>query len=416
MRQVLILAALAAPALAQPHAQDAGAPKPAPLDWATLEAPYLTDQTQVTSRAHFVKAGESYFSPDGSWVIFQAVAVPESGAEVDPFYAMYVAPCTLGDLPSFGAAVRVSPAGSANTCGWFHPKHPEIVLLGSTLGRPADEQKSGFQVGTRKYVWMFPSEMEVCSRIVPELAASRGVKVDGANELKPMFSRPNYDAECSYSPDGRYVLYSHVEDRPKDLAADAPYKPDANIYVYDTQKQTHTLLVGAKGYDGGPFWSPDGKRICFRSDRKGNDLLQIYMADVKFNGSGEPEGIEFEYSLTENEHVNWCPFFHPSGEYLVYASSEAGHDNYEVFALDLDPAKLAAARESGSAAVTGLRRARVTHASGADVLPAFTADGQFMIWTSQRGPAIEGEPKPSSQLWIARVNGSPFRGGAELQP
>jgi hypothetical protein len=39
-----------------------------------------------------------------------------------------------------------------------------------------------------------------------------------------------------------------------------------------------------------------------------------------------------------------------------------------------------------------------------------------MIWTSQRGPAVEGEMKPSSQLWIARVNGSPFAAGPELKP
>jgi hypothetical protein len=412
----LSLLLLAAPALAQHQPVDPNAPKPPPLEWGKLETPFLSGHTQVTSRAHFVKAGESYFSVDGKWVVFQATAVPEKGAEVDPFYAMYVAPCDLADVPSLGAPIRISPALSANTCGWFHPKHPELVLLGSTIGRPADEQKSGFQVGTRRYVWMFPAEMEVCERVVPEIAASRGVEVPADTTIKPVFTLPNYDAECSYSPDGRYVLYAHVEDRPKDLAPDAPHKPDANIYVYDTQKKTHTLIVGEKGYDGGPFWSPDGKRICYRSDRKGDDLLQIFMADIKFNDAGEPVGIAHEYALTENEHVNWCPFFHPSGEYLVYATSESGHDNYEVYAMELDSARLAEARASGSASVKGLRRARVTHATGADVLPAFTSDGKYMIWTSQRGPAVEGEMKPSSQLWIARVNGSPFAAGPELKP
>jgi Tol biopolymer transport system component len=100
----------------------------------------------------------------------------------------------------------------------------------------------------------------------------------------------------------------------------------------------------------------------------------------------------------------------------VYATSESGHDNYEVYAMELDSARLAEARASGAASVKGLRRARVTHATGADVLPAFTSDGKYMIWTSQRGPAVEGEMKPSSQLWIARVNGSPFAAGPELKP
>ena len=36
-------------------------------------------------------------------------------------------------------------------------------------------------------------------------------------------------------------------------------------------------ITDAPGYDGGPFFSPDGKRIIYRSDRKENDLLQIFV-------------------------------------------------------------------------------------------------------------------------------------------
>ena len=384
-------------------------------DWKTREAPYLTDHSQVTSRGQFMKAGESYFSADGKWVVFQAIEVPKQGADADPFYAMFIARCTLDESSTLGLAMRISPENSANTCGWFHPTQPQRVLFGSTVTRPQDDQKSGFQVGSRRYVWQFPSEMEVCETTVQAVAIERGehqaTQVDPI--VKPVFSLPNYDAECSFSPDGRYILYAHVEDRPKDLPADVPHKPDANLYIFDTVKQTHTLIVEAKGYDGGPFYSPDGKSICYRSDRRGDDLLQIFMADIKFNDAGEPVGLDREYQLTDNAHVNWCPFFHPSGEYLVYATSEVGHDNYEVFALELNRAKLAASASKvargDTVKVTGLKSARVTSAKGADVLPAFSADGKFMIWTSQRGPKVEGEAKSSSQLWIARVNGSPFK-------
>ena len=41
-------------------------------------------------------------------------------------------------------------------------------------------------------------------------------------------------------------------------------------------------------------------------------------------------------------------------------------------------------------------------------LPAFNTDGSRVIWTSQRGPKIDGEMKPSSQLWIADWKGDPF--------
>ena len=41
----------------------------------------------------------------------------------------------------------------------------------------------------------------------------------------PLFTRPNYDAECSYDKTGRFILYAHIEDAPKpaaDASKDAP--------------------------------------------------------------------------------------------------------------------------------------------------------------------------------------------------
>jgi hypothetical protein len=55
---------------------------------------------------------------------------------------------------------------------------------------------------------------------------------------------------------------------------------------------------------------------------------------------------------------------------------------------------------------------RVTFAGGADVLPVFSRDGRWMMWTAQRGEMIVGETRPSSQLWMARWNADPFAGDA----
>lgn len=415
MHKALILPlAIASAALAQEPA----APKAEPLDWKTLEAPTLTHHVQLTSRDKFVKAGEAYFSPDGNWIIFQAVAVPEEGKEADPFYAMYVAKLKrdrfTDEITGIDKAIRVSPEGSANTCGWFHPTQPGGVLFGSTIVRPADEQKSGFQVGTRSYKWMFPAEMEVVRTTVPEVfsdmtdasmrkPAKPGTTHDtppmppGAGEVTPVFSRPNYDAECSYSADGRFILYTHLNDtKPGE-------KNDADIWVYDTKTQQQHVIVKAPGYDGGPFFSPDGKSICYRSDRKGDDLLQLFVADLKFDKEGVPVGIEHEYQLTDNQSVNWAPFWHPSGKFLVYGTSEVSHQNYEVFAIKVDLPAL----RSGTKP-TDMPRKRITQADGADILPVFSADGKLMMWTSQRGPKAENEEKPSSQLWLAQWKGDPF--------
>lgn len=390
----------------QQPAGEGHAPAPAaktPLDWKSLEAPTLTDHVQLTSRDQFVKAGEAYFDPTGTWIIFQAVPVPAGGKVPDPFYSMYVAKLKkdmAGRITGLDKPILVSNPGSANTCGWFHPTMPHKILFGSTIEPPSTDQRSGFQVRDRKYVWMFPQETEIVERSVLEIFKDMHPDAPpvswapDATTTKPIFSRPDYDAECSYSRDGRFILYAHVrEDRKTDGRA------DADIWAYDTQTKKQQVLVQADGYDGGPFWAPDGRRICYRSDRKGNDLLQLFVADVKFDSEGVPVGIEHEYRITENEGVNWAPFWDITGSYLIYGTSEISHANYEVFAVDARAEKL----RSG-ATPSDLKRFRITQADGADVLPVFSPDGRYMMWTAQRGPMIEGEQKPSSQLWVAQWN------------
>jgi hypothetical protein len=130
-------------------------------------------------------------------------------------------------------------------------------------------------------------------------------------------------------------------------------------------------------------------------------LLQLFVADLKFDSQGSgniPVGIEREYQVTNNEHVNWAPYWHPSGQFLIYGTSEMGHTNYEVFAVEV-PQSGAAARPVGA-----LSHRRITYANGADVLPVFSDDGNYMMWTAQRGPMVESETKPSSQVWVARFN------------
>lgn len=393
-----------APALAQSEPMPAAAPQALTPAWAEAEAPTLTRHAQLTFPEQFAKAGEAYFSPDANWIIFQAVPVPEEGQEASPYYSMYVAR-TVRDaddnITALAPPILISAPGSSNTCGYFHPNEPWRVIFGSTLVPPSGEATGGYQRGTSRYRWAFPDEMEVVWRVVPEVffdgRQRDSVTTDWAEAdtvARPLFTRPGYDAECAFSADGRHVVYANVN----------PETQDSDLYVYDMLTRIHRPLVVAEGYDGGPFFSPDGAMICYRSDRRGDDLLQIYIGILSYDDTGAILGVRAERAVTDNRHVNWAPYWHPWQNYLVYATSEIGHNNYEVFATQVPVGILENTKPAD------LKRRRLTHSSGFDGLPVFSVDGKFMMWTSQRGPMRAHEQRPSSQIWIARVDdASPLR-------
>ncbi len=357
-------------------------------EWQSDAEPMLSNHAQLTSASMFVKAGEAYFSPKMDWIVFQAIPVPAEGGEPDEHYSMYAAPLKLGsggEAASIGEPVLLSAPGSANTCGWFHPTEAGVVLFGSTLAPPSEDNVPGYQRDKSSYSWAFPTEMEIVS-------ASIGSKLPP----KPIFEQPGYTAEGSWSSDGRFILYANVDDARSEQLG----RGDADLWVYDRETKVRTPLVTAVGYDGGPFFGPGDKWICYRSDRKGDDLLQLFAAELAYDDTGAITGIQREVVLSDNGDVNWAPFWHPSGEALLYTSSAHGHFNYEVLAVEFDPDKAAGE----------LKQARVTEAAGFDGLSVFSPDGKWMMWTSQRG---EGG---SSQIWIGRFNTPVLRGRLMPEP
>jgi hypothetical protein len=374
----LLLTALAVGLLAPPaHAQPGGATgHGGPAD-ASAEAGGLENHRQLTFGDRFYKAGEAYFSPDATRIIFQAIETPAPGEEPLEYYGMYVGRVRRdanGSIAGLQDIVRLSPEGSANTCGWFPPDDDSVVLFGSTIVPPTATAPPGYDRRTGRYKWMFPPEMRI---VRCDLRARAG----SPSSLETIAGDgPAYCAEGAVSPDGRHLVYCSLE------------SGDGDLFIKDLESGRTARVVAHPGYDGGPFFSPDGKRICYRSDRHGNHRLQLFVADLSFDASGAVTGIEREYQLTDNDHVNWAPFWHPGGRHLVYATSEVGHRNYEVFIIDADPGN--ASGSSGSIKY-GTRKRRVTHTDRADVLPVFSPDGRTMLWTSQRGE--DGR----SQLWIA---------------
>lgn len=194
--------------------------------------------------------------------------------------------------------------------------------------------------------------------------------VKGTNLAQhPLTNNDAYDAECAYSPDGKWIVFT--SDR----------TGDAELYVSRPNGGTDlSQLTHAKGYDGGAFFSPNGKRLVYRSDRVGNDLLQIYVADLVRPVPGKPLKLIRERQLTRDGNVNWGPYWHPDGKHIIYATSAHGHQNYELYLMRSD----------------GSRKTRVTFTEGFDGLPVFSPDGKYLMWSSKRAP------DKTTQVFIAR--------------
>ncbi len=322
----------------------------------------------LTDPTVFLKAGESYFDPSMKRIIFQAIEHPEEGRDPDNDYGMYLGYLTFnanGKISGLKNVTRLSNEGSANTCGWFHPKNNSLVMYATTTTPLVDSDIPGYQRGSGRYRWAFPPKMNIISQDLKNNTVEQLVTDD-----------EHYLAEGSWSPDARHVVYCSLA------------SGSGDIYITDVKTEKNTLIVGDDGYDGGPFFSPDGKRIVYRSDRRGNDLLQLYVAELSFDEDGSIVGIKKEYQLTDNEHVNWGPFWHPNNRFLIYATSEVGHRNYELFVCDADSGVTDGTTRYGT------RRRRITHAEGFDGLPAFNASGKWLMWTSKRKTG-------TSQLWVA---------------
>ena len=90
------------------------------------EARLLSNVRQLTFEG--LRAGEGYFSADGTKLIFQSERMAEN-----PWYQIYLMDLETGDVN------RVSPGPGKTTCSWIHPEG-ERVLFASTHDDPESEK------------------------------------------------------------------------------------------------------------------------------------------------------------------------------------------------------------------------------------------------------------------------------------
>jgi len=345
------------------------------------ESDFLSRVRRLTFEG--ARAGEGYFSPDGSRMVFQS-----EREEGNPFYQIYEMDMDTGETR------LVSPGHGKTTCAFIRPGSGD-VLFGSTHHDPKslDLQREELELRAsgqeRRYAWDYDPQMEIWAE-----QAETG-------ELVRLTDVPGYDAEGSYSPDGEWIVFSSMRDAYERRLSDEEKRileinPAyfGEIYIMRADGSEQQRLTDVAGYDGGPFFFPDGSRIIWRRFDADGLLADIW--SMKTDGTDQRQ-------LTDFGAMSWAPYVNPTGDYVLFASNKLGFSNFEVYMVDVE----------------GLREpVRITYTDGFDGLPVPTPDGESMVWTSSRGGDGKG------QLWTGRWNhqnaldalaASPARQAASLE-
>ena len=346
---------------------------------AAEEARFISNPRQLIYEGK--RSGEGYFSKDGKMLIFQS-----EREEENPFYQIYLLDLETGEVR------RVSSGVGKTTCGFLRPDGMEAIFASTHLDPKAMEKQrielefraSGKQ---RRYSWDYDQSMDIFA-----------AELDGG-PTRRLTDAPGYDAEGSFSPDGSQIVFTSLRDAfplerlsPEDrkrFETDPAYFGE--IYLMNADGSDQRRLTHVSGYDGGPFFSPDGQRIIWRRFDPSGMTADIYT--MKTNGSDVRR-------VTDFQSISWAPFYHPSGEYVIFTSNKLGFSNFELFIVDAE----------------GKREPiRVTFTDGFDGLPVFAPDGRKLSWAS--GRTEDGSP----QIFIAdwdheaaqgELAQAPFKGAA----
>jgi len=309
----------------------------------SLTDPRETHLSNVQQLTFGGQNAEAYFSFDDSKLVFQATP-RDAEKPCDQIYSMNID----------GSDKKLLSTGNGvTTCSFFYPDDNHFLYASTHEGNKNCPPAVNFSEG---YTWRLEKEYDI-------------YKADlNGNIVAKLTDEPGYDAEAVISPTGDKIVFTSVR------------SGDLELWTMDLDGSNLNQITDAPGYDGGAFFSPDGKKIVWRASRFDNDAeglaeyqrlldeglirpssLDLYIMDA--DGSNKKR-------VTNFNKASFGPYFHPSGEKIIFSSNldDPQGREFDLYLIDID----------------GNNLERVTYTGDFDGFPMFSHDGKKLVWGSNR--------------------------------
>jgi tol-pal system beta propeller repeat protein TolB len=162
----------------------------------------------------------------------------------------------------------------------------------------------------------------------------------------------------SWSPDGRKLVYRSGK------------SGQLQDYAYDFDRGEEINLTKTATREHQPLWSPDGKQIVFTSERSGNHDIFLMNAD----GSSP-------VNLTNNAAFDSDPSWSPDGKQIAFGSNRGR--SWRLYVMDADGSNV---------------RDVLGHSLDGWTSPSWSPDGEQIVYT---GPGVGG-----LQVFVVNADGN----------
>lgn len=216
--------------------------------------------------------------------------------------------------------------------------------------------------------------------------------------------------EGYFSPDGGELVFQSERE---------VGNPFFQIYVLDFESGESRLISPGVGKTTCSFFHPDGRRILFASTHHDPRSLEYQRSEIEFRASGKERRYDWDYDpemelyihdgesltrLTTAKGYDAEGAFSPDGEWIVFTSNRSAFDGE----LDEQARQKLETDPAYFADIYRMRTGggdlqRLTSVAGYDGGPFFSSDGEWIVWRRFDADGLIAD------VWRMRSDGSEAR-------